>query len=48
VPGAGDRARGPIRRMTVVHALDLLRRVLLGAGIEAAVGRARQDREEMG
>jgi nicotinamide-nucleotide amidase len=28
-PGDGDHARGPIRRMTVVHALDLLRRVLL-------------------
>lgn len=29
VPGDGERARGPIRRMTVVHALDLLRRHLL-------------------
>ncbi|GAA0364899.1 CinA family nicotinamide mononucleotide deamidase-related protein [Actinoallomurus spadix] len=29
VAGDGERARGPIRRMTVVHALDLLRRHLL-------------------
>ncbi|GAA4626060.1 competence/damage-inducible protein A [Actinoallomurus vinaceus] len=29
VNGDGERARGPIRRMTVVHALDLLRRHLL-------------------
>jgi nicotinamide-nucleotide amidase len=29
VSGDGERARGPIRRMTVVHALDLLRRHLL-------------------
>jgi nicotinamide-nucleotide amidase len=29
VAGEGERARGPIRRMTVVHALDLLRRHLL-------------------
>ncbi len=28
-PADGRRARGPIRRMTVVHALDLLRRTLL-------------------
>ena len=29
VPGDGERARGPIRRMSVVYALDLLRRRLL-------------------
>lgn len=30
VPADGERARAAVRRMTVVHALDLLRRVLLG------------------
>ncbi len=48
VPADGARARGVVRAMTVVHALDLLRRVILG--IEAAEpwpGWA-DDREEAG
>ncbi|GAA4062513.1 CinA family nicotinamide mononucleotide deamidase-related protein [Actinomadura miaoliensis] len=49
VPGTGAEARGMIRRMTVVHALELLRRVLLGLPVrwEAALGGgdAREDRE---
>ena len=32
VPGTGPEARGVIRRMTVVHALEQLRRVILGLG----------------
>jgi nicotinamide-nucleotide amidase len=48
VAGEGERARGPIRRMTVVHALDLLRRHLLTleSGEPRAV--AAGDREEPG
>lgn len=48
VPADGARARSVVREMTVVHALDLLRRVLLG--VEAAdpwPGWA-EDREEPG
>jgi nicotinamide-nucleotide amidase len=46
VPGAGSEIREVIRRMTVVHALEQLRRVILGLG--AAPGRRREidDREE--
>ncbi|QFG25591.1 CinA family nicotinamide mononucleotide deamidase-related protein [Actinomadura sp. WMMB 499] len=35
VPGPGPETRDVIRRMTVVHALDQLRRVLLGLGADA-------------
>ncbi|MBX6767587.1 MAG: nicotinamide-nucleotide amidohydrolase family protein, partial [Actinomadura rubrobrunea] len=49
VPGDGARAREAIRAMTVVHALELLRRVLLGLpaqpGADPCGGRAREDRE---
>ncbi|SEG61422.1 competence/damage-inducible protein cinA [Thermomonospora echinospora] len=48
VPGTGGRVRAPIRRMTVVHALDLLRRVLQGVEIEAGTDTGRQDREDRG
>ncbi|WP_245627562.1 CinA family nicotinamide mononucleotide deamidase-related protein [Actinomadura oligospora] len=48
VPGPGDESRAALRRMTVVHALDLLRRVLLGLDAEPAAGDARNDREESG
>lgn len=47
VPGSGAEARGVIRRMTVVHALDLLRRLLLGLDVEDASGKARADREDL-
>ncbi|XRQ03520.1 CinA family nicotinamide mononucleotide deamidase-related protein [Actinomadura welshii] len=46
VPGAGPEVREVIRRMTVVHALDLLRRLLLGLDVEGADGEARTDRED--
>ncbi|RFU37335.1 nicotinamide-nucleotide amidohydrolase family protein [Actinomadura logoneensis] len=48
VPGPGDESRAALRRMTVVYALDLLRRVLLGLDSEPAAGDARNDREEKG
>ncbi|MEV4256443.1 nicotinamide-nucleotide amidohydrolase family protein [Spirillospora sp. NPDC049652] len=48
VPGPGAESRAALRRMTVVHALDLLRRVLLGLDAEPAAGDARKDREETG
>src|SRR5690606_5478602 len=47
VPGSGAEARGVIRRMTGVHALDLLRRPLLGLDVEDASGKARADREDL-
>ncbi|GLY72454.1 CinA family nicotinamide mononucleotide deamidase-related protein [Actinoallomurus iriomotensis] len=48
VPADGERARAMVREMTVVHALDLLRRVMLGlAGSDPWPGWA-EDREEPG
>jgi nicotinamide-nucleotide amidase len=46
VPGTGPETRAVIRRMTVVHALELLRRVLLGLAVEDLAAPARTDREE--
>jgi nicotinamide-nucleotide amidase len=46
VPGAGPRVRPLIRRMTVVHALDLLRRHLLGLDAVREWSDDRKDREE--
>ncbi|MFB4300070.1 CinA family nicotinamide mononucleotide deamidase-related protein [Actinomadura sp. NTSP31] len=48
VPGTGPEVRAVLRRMTVVHALELLRRVLLGLDAEVATGDAREDREVRG
>ncbi|MFG2086673.1 MULTISPECIES: CinA family nicotinamide mononucleotide deamidase-related protein [unclassified Spirillospora] len=48
VPGAGPEIRAVIRRMTVVHALDLLRRLLLGLDVEGGSEEARADREDRG
>ncbi|MBE1534915.1 CinA family nicotinamide mononucleotide deamidase-related protein [Actinomadura algeriensis] len=48
VPGAGRETRDVIRRMTVVHALDQLRRALLGLPADAAAEFVRLDREEVG
>ncbi|MFF0525505.1 CinA family nicotinamide mononucleotide deamidase-related protein [Actinomadura nitritigenes] len=48
VPGTGPEIRPVIRRMTVVHALELLRRVLLGLDAEVETGDAREDREVRG
>ncbi|MCP2338863.1 CinA family nicotinamide mononucleotide deamidase-related protein [Actinomadura rupiterrae] len=48
VPGSGAESRAVLRRMTVVHALDLLRRVLIGLDAEPAAGDAQKDREESG
>ncbi|GAA1542956.1 competence/damage-inducible protein A [Actinomadura kijaniata] len=48
VPGTGPEIRPVIRRMTVVHALDLLRRVLLGLETPSATAVAEKDREEPG
>ncbi|GAA4229269.1 competence/damage-inducible protein A [Actinomadura meridiana] len=48
VPGPGPETRAVIRRMTVVHALELLRRILLGLDVEDRAGSARADREESG
>ncbi|QXJ25010.1 CinA family nicotinamide mononucleotide deamidase-related protein [Actinomadura graeca] len=48
VPGSGPEIRAVIRRMTVVHALDLLRRTLLGLGPVDGDGDARAGREECG
>ncbi|MFB9836954.1 CinA family protein [Actinoallomurus acaciae] len=48
VPADGERARSIVREMTVVHALDLLRRVMLGLeGSDPWPGWA-EDREEPG
>jgi nicotinamide-nucleotide amidase len=46
VPGAGPRVRPLVRRMTVVHALDLLRRHLLGLDAVREWRHDRKDREE--
>ncbi|MFD0899907.1 CinA family nicotinamide mononucleotide deamidase-related protein [Actinomadura sediminis] len=48
VPGPGPETRDVIRRMTVVHALDQLRRALLGLAADPAAELARDDREESG
>jgi nicotinamide-nucleotide amidase len=48
VPGDGTRARGVIRQLTVVHALDLLRRVMLGLEATDPWAGWSQDREEPG
>ncbi|WP_149257673.1 CinA family nicotinamide mononucleotide deamidase-related protein [Actinomadura sp. K4S16] len=48
VPGAGPEIRAVIRRMTVVHALELLRRRLLGLDVEDGSGEAQEDREDRG
>ncbi|MEU5878426.1 CinA family nicotinamide mononucleotide deamidase-related protein [Spirillospora sp. NPDC047279] len=48
VPGVGGEIRGVIRRMTVVHALELLRRAILGLDVEHAAREAEEDREEKG
>ncbi|MFI0368343.1 CinA family nicotinamide mononucleotide deamidase-related protein [Actinomadura sp. 1N219] len=48
VPGAGPESRAVIRRMTVVHALELLRRVLLGLDVTERSGKAQADREDRG
>ncbi|TDD83733.1 CinA family nicotinamide mononucleotide deamidase-related protein [Actinomadura rubrisoli] len=48
VPGTGREIRAVIRRMTVVHALELLRRALLGLDADAGTGDAREDREDRG
>ncbi|OLT33312.1 damage-inducible protein CinA [Actinomadura sp. CNU-125] len=48
VPGAGPETRDVIRRMTVVHALDQLRRALLELGADAGAEFVRDDREESG
>ncbi|MGH3241773.1 MAG: nicotinamide-nucleotide amidohydrolase family protein [Spirillospora sp.] len=48
VPGDGPESRAVIRRMTVVHALELLRRVLLGLDVAEPSGKARADREVPG
>ncbi|MFC4051051.1 CinA family nicotinamide mononucleotide deamidase-related protein [Actinomadura syzygii] len=48
VPGAGPETRAVIRRMTVVHALELLRRVLVGLPEPDPDDPAREDREDPG
>ncbi|WP_131737592.1 CinA family nicotinamide mononucleotide deamidase-related protein [Actinomadura roseirufa] len=48
VPGTGPEVRAVLRRMAVVHALELLRRTLLGVGPEVPAWDAREDREESG
>ncbi|WP_329519971.1 CinA family nicotinamide mononucleotide deamidase-related protein [Spirillospora sp. NBC_01491] len=48
VPGAGSEIRPVIRRMTVVHALELLRRTLLGLDVDDAAREGRGVREETG
>jgi nicotinamide mononucleotide (NMN) deamidase PncC len=48
VPADGVRARALVRQMTVVHALDLLRRVLLGLQETDPWPAWAQDREEPG
>ncbi|QKW34886.1 CinA family nicotinamide mononucleotide deamidase-related protein [Actinomadura sp. NAK00032] len=46
VPGPGPETRAVIRRMTVVHALELLRRVLLGLDAAEESEEAQADRED--
>jgi nicotinamide-nucleotide amidase len=46
VRGGGDLARDLIRRMTVVHALDLLRRRILGLDAMHEWSDGQEDREE--
>ncbi|WP_245679509.1 CinA family nicotinamide mononucleotide deamidase-related protein [Actinomadura hibisca] len=48
VPGTGPEIRAVIRRMTVVHALDLLRRELLGLPPGDGEAAGTEDREETG
>ncbi|MEU9873981.1 MULTISPECIES: CinA family nicotinamide mononucleotide deamidase-related protein [Actinomadura] len=48
VPGTGPEIRAVIRRMAVVHALELLRRRLLGLDVADVSGEARADREDRG
>jgi nicotinamide-nucleotide amidase len=48
VPADGGRARGPVRRMTVIHALDLLRRTLLALEPGVPWAAEAEDREEPG
>ena len=48
VPADGARARAAVREMTVVHALDLLRRVLLGLETTDPWPGWAEDREEPG
>jgi len=43
--GSGERRRVQIRRLTVVHALDLLRRIILGLDVESSWRDDREDRE---
>jgi nicotinamide-nucleotide amidase len=44
--GGSERARDLIRRMTVAHALDLLRRRILGLDVTREWGDGQEDREE--
>jgi nicotinamide-nucleotide amidase len=46
VPGTGPQIRPLVRRMTVVHALDLLRRHILGLDVVREWRDDRKDREE--
>ncbi|WP_242902579.1 CinA family nicotinamide mononucleotide deamidase-related protein [Actinomadura terrae] len=48
VPGTGPEIRAVIQRMTVVHALELLRRTLLGLDAGEWSEESRRDREEWG
>ncbi|WP_433326367.1 CinA family nicotinamide mononucleotide deamidase-related protein [Spirillospora sp. CA-294931] len=48
VPGPGSEIRAVLRRMTVVHALDLVRREMLGLDALDETPEARDDREESG
>ncbi|WP_141577404.1 CinA family nicotinamide mononucleotide deamidase-related protein [Actinomadura sp. WMMA1423] len=48
LPGTGPESRAVIRRMTVVHALELLRRRLLGLDVEDGSGEAQAHREDRG
>ncbi|MFI0444616.1 CinA family nicotinamide mononucleotide deamidase-related protein [Actinomadura sp. 6N118] len=48
VPGASAEVRDVIRRLTVVHALELLRRDILGLDAEPGAGESEEDREEKG
>ncbi|GAA2575617.1 competence/damage-inducible protein A [Actinomadura fulvescens] len=48
VPGAGAEVREVVRRLTVVHALELLRRDILGLDAEHGAREAEEDREERG
>ncbi|MFB4315350.1 CinA family nicotinamide mononucleotide deamidase-related protein [Actinomadura sp. 21ATH] len=48
VPGAGAEVRGVIRRMTVVHALEQLRRVIEGLDVGPGGREARRDGEKSG